>query len=189
MSLLQSQLQQATAFMPLEILALGRERSESFEHANPALSRHHRHVELILRRAAHTLGPEGESVLAAAAPLQTQPATPPPHSMAVLPFVNMSADKEQEYFSDGLSEELVNVLALIDQLQVAARTSSFSFKGQALDVQTIARRLHVGAVLEGSVRRSGNTVGVTANCDRGRRSALVPGAGLSRTGHACGSIR
>jgi len=87
---------------------------------------------------------------------------PPPHSVAVLPFVNMSADKDQEYFSDGLSEELVNALALIDELQVAARTSSFSFKGQALDVETIGRKLHVGAVLEGSVRRSGNTVRVTA---------------------------
>jgi adenylate cyclase len=80
---------------------------------------------------------------------------PAAHSVAVLPFVNMSADKDQEYFSDGLSEELVNALALIDELQVAARTSSFSFKGQAIDVETIARKLHVGAVLEGSVRRSG----------------------------------
>jgi TolB-like protein len=87
---------------------------------------------------------------------------PPAHSVAVLPFVNMSGDKDQEYFSDGLSEELVNALALIDELQVAARTSSFSFKGQALDVETIGRKLHVGAVLEGSVRRSGNTVRVTA---------------------------
>jgi TolB-like protein len=105
------------------------------------------------------------SVMAKTRPLPAASAsdfTPPPHSVAVLPFVNMSADKEQEYFSDGLSEELINALALIDQLQVAARTSSFSFKGQVLDVQTIARKLHVGAVLEGSVRRSGNTVRVTA---------------------------
>ena len=64
--------------------------------------------------------------------------------------------------ADGLSEELINALALIDELQVAARTSSFSFKGQALDVETIGHKLHVGAVLEGSVRRSGNTVRVTA---------------------------
>ena len=100
----------------------------------------------------------------ATAPASATPSdfAPPPHSVAVLPFVNMSADKDQEYFSDGLSEELVNALALIDDLQVAARTSSFSFKGQALDVETIARKLHVGAVLEGSVRRSGNTVRVTA---------------------------
>jgi TolB-like protein/Tfp pilus assembly protein PilF len=86
---------------------------------------------------------------------------PPPHSIAVLPFVNMSGDKEQEYFSDGLAEELLNSLAEINELQVAARTSSFSFKGEKIDVETIARKLNVGAVLEGSVRRSGNTVRVT----------------------------
>jgi len=82
-------------------------------------------------------------------------------SIAVLPFTDMSEKKDQEYFADGLSEELINALALIDELQVAARTSSFSFKGQALDVETIGRKLHVDAVLEGSVRRSGNTVRVT----------------------------
>jgi TolB-like protein/Flp pilus assembly protein TadD len=86
----------------------------------------------------------------------------PEKSIAVLPFTDMSEKKDQEYFADGLSEELINALALIDQLQVAARTSSFSFKGQPLDVETMARKLHVGAVLEGSVRRSGNTVRVTA---------------------------
>jgi TolB-like protein len=87
--------------------------------------------------------------------------TPPPHSIAVLPFVNMSGDKEQEYFSDGLTEELLNSLAEITELQVAARTSAFSFKGKDTDIATIARKLNVGAVLEGSVRRSGNTVRVT----------------------------
>jgi TolB-like protein/cytochrome c-type biogenesis protein CcmH/NrfG len=85
----------------------------------------------------------------------------PPHSIAVLPFVNMSGDKEQEYFSDGLTEEVLNSLAEIDGLQVAARTSAFSFKGKDTDIATIARKLNVGAVLEGSVRRSGNTVRVT----------------------------
>jgi len=86
---------------------------------------------------------------------------PPPHSIAVLPFVNMSGDKEQEYFSDGLTEELLNSLAEIHELQVAARTSAFSFKGKDTDIGTIARKLNVGAVLEGSVRRSGNTVRIT----------------------------
>jgi TolB-like protein/Flp pilus assembly protein TadD len=86
---------------------------------------------------------------------------PPPHSIAVLPFVNMSGDKEQEYFSDGLTEELLNSLAEINELQVAARTSAFSFKGKDTDIGTIARKLNVGTVLEGSVRRSGNTVRVT----------------------------
>jgi hypothetical protein len=79
---------------------------------------------------------------------------PPPHSIAVLPFVNMSGDKEQEYFSDGLTEELLNSLSEINELQVAARTSAFSFKGTNTDISTIAHKLNVGTVLEGSVRRS-----------------------------------
>jgi TolB-like protein len=86
---------------------------------------------------------------------------PPPRSVAVLPFVNMSGDKEQEYFSDGLTEELLNALSEINQLQVAARSSAFSFKGKDTKIGTIARELNVGAVLEGSVRRSGNTVRIT----------------------------
>jgi TolB-like protein len=87
---------------------------------------------------------------------------PPPHSIAVLPFVNMSGDKEQDYFSDGLSEELLNSLARINELQVAARTSSFYFKGEHADLAVIAHKLNVASVLEGSVRRSGQTVRVTA---------------------------
>jgi TolB-like protein/tetratricopeptide (TPR) repeat protein len=86
---------------------------------------------------------------------------PPPHSIAVLPFVNMSGDKEQEYFSDGLTEELLNSLSRINALQVAARTSAFSFKGKDTDIRTIAHELNVGAVLEGSVRRSGHTIRIT----------------------------
>jgi hypothetical protein len=78
---------------------------------------------------------------------------PPPHSIAVLPFVNMSGDKEQEYFSEGLTEELLNSLSRISELQVAARTSSFSFQGEHPDIATVARRLNVAAILEGSVRR------------------------------------
>ena len=83
-------------------------------------------------------------------------------SIAVLPFVNMSSDKEQEYFSDGLSEELLNLLAKIPELRVAARTSSFSFKGKNLEIPEIASRLKVAHVLEGSVRKSGNQVRITA---------------------------
>lgn len=86
---------------------------------------------------------------------------PPAHSVAVLPFVNMSGDAKQEYFSDGIREELLNSLSRLNDLQVVARTSSFSFKGQNVDVSTIAHKLNVGAVLEGSVRRAGNTVRIT----------------------------
>ncbi|MCI4566654.1 hypothetical protein [Lysobacter sp. CFH 32150] len=87
-------------------------------------------------------------------------------SIAVLPFVDMSEDQDQEYFSDGLSEELLNLLAQLPQLRVIARTSSFSFKGKAADVATIARALNVATVLEGSVRKSGNTLRITAQLIR-----------------------
>jgi len=83
-------------------------------------------------------------------------------SVAVLPFVNMSADPEQEYFSDGLSEEILNDLAAIPGLYVPARTSSFQFKGRAGDVAEFAALLGVAAILEGSVRKSGNRVRITA---------------------------
>jgi serine/threonine-protein kinase len=98
-------------------------------------------------------------------PPSVAPFNPPPHSIAVLPFVNMSGDKEQEYFSDGLSEELINSLSRIKALQVAARTSAFSFKGKDTDIATIARKLNVATVLEGSVRRSAHAVRVTAQLD------------------------
>src|SRR3954454_10179844 len=86
----------------------------------------------------------------------------PENSIAVLPFVDMSAGKDQEYFSDGISEELLNLLAKIPQLQVTARTSSFAFKGKEIGVPEIARTLHVANVLEGSVRKAGNSVRITA---------------------------
>jgi TolB-like protein len=92
---------------------------------------------------------------------------PPAHSIAVLPFVNLSGDKEQEYFSEGLTEELLNSLSRINELQVAARTSSFSFQGEHPDIATVARKLNVGAVLEGSVRRSADTVRITAQLVNG----------------------
>ncbi len=83
-------------------------------------------------------------------------------SLAVLPFVNLSADRENEYFCDGLSDELSNAMSHIRELRVAARTSAFAFKGQNLDVRDIGARLGVGAVLEGSVRKSGQRLRITA---------------------------
>lgn len=83
-------------------------------------------------------------------------------SIAVLPFVNMSSDPEQEFFSDGISEELLNVLAQFPGLRVAARTSSFQFKGQNRDVGEIAAALNVAHILEGSVRKSGTRLRITA---------------------------
>ena len=83
-------------------------------------------------------------------------------SIAVLPFVDMSARKDQEYFSDGLSEELLNLLAKIPELKVIGRTSSFSFKGKNEDLRSIAEKLGVAHLLEGSVRKDGNKIRVTA---------------------------
>ena len=83
-------------------------------------------------------------------------------SIAVLPFVNMSSDPEQEYFSDGISEELLNLLSKIPEFRVIARTSSFTFKGKDVRVPEIARQLNVAHVLEGSVRKAGNRVRITA---------------------------
>jgi adenylate cyclase len=102
---------------------------------------------------------------AASAPATAAPAAAD-NSIAVLPFVDMSQGKDQEYFSDGLSEELLNQLAQVPQLRVIARTSSFSFKGKEVDVAQIASILKVGHVLEGSVRKSGNTLRITAQLIR-----------------------
>jgi TolB-like protein/DNA-binding winged helix-turn-helix (wHTH) protein/TPR repeat protein len=94
-------------------------------------------------------------------------------SIAVLPFVDMSTAQDQEHFAEGLSEEILNLLAHSDNLKVIARTSSFSFKNQNADVQTIAQRLAVTHVLEGSVRKSGERVRITAQLIDGATSAHV----------------
>jgi adenylate cyclase len=83
-------------------------------------------------------------------------------AIAVLPFVNMSGDPENEYFSDGISEEILNLLVKLPQLRVASRTSSFAFKGKEFDISAVAERLNVSTVLEGSVRRAGDRVRITA---------------------------
>jgi TolB-like protein/Flp pilus assembly protein TadD len=85
-----------------------------------------------------------------------------PNSVAVLPFVNMSSDRDNEYFSDGITEEIINALAQVNGLKVTARTSSFKFKNRNDDIRHIAEQLAVTHVLEGSVRRAGNRVRVTA---------------------------
>jgi TolB-like protein len=90
----------------------------------------------------------------------------PEKSIAVLPFVNLSSDKDQEYFSDGLSEELIDRLSKIPDLRVPARTSSFYFKGKSDDTATIAQKLHVANLLEGSVRKAGTHLRVTAELIR-----------------------
>ena len=86
----------------------------------------------------------------------------PYNRLAVLPFVNMSADPDNEYFSDGITEELLNALTRVDGLQVTSRTSAFAFKGKNTDIRDIAIQLNVDKVLEGSVRKAGNRVRITA---------------------------
>jgi serine/threonine-protein kinase len=89
-------------------------------------------------------------------------ATPPKRSIAVLPLANRSADPENEYFSDGMTEEIINALAKLHDAQVASRTSSFAFKGKEVDVREVGEKLGVATVLEGSVRKVGNRIRLTA---------------------------
>jgi TolB-like protein/tetratricopeptide (TPR) repeat protein len=126
---------------------------------------------VIFLAATKLLGVSETATVEAAVPVpaaKAEPAAAPPrqvprNSVAVLAFANLSGDSKQDYFSDGLSEEVLDALAHIRQLQVAARTSSFSFKNKAADVATIGGQLGVAYVLDGSVRRDGNLVRVTAS--------------------------
>jgi len=107
-------------------------------------------------RPVVTAGPEVATVA------ETSEETRNDHSIAVLPFVNMSSDAEQEFFSDGITEQILNSLASVKELKVAGRTSSFAFKGQNDDLRRIGDALGVENILEGSVRKSGTTVRITA---------------------------
>jgi TolB-like protein len=102
-------------------------------------------------------------------------------SIAVLPFVNMSDDRSNEYFSDGLTEELLNLLARIPELKVIARTSSFAYKGKEAKISDIARELQVANVLEGSVRKSGDRVRITAQLIRTSDSTHLWSQSYDRT--------
>ena len=97
-------------------------------------------------------------------------------SIAVLPFTDLSPEKDQEYFADGLAEELLNVLSKIHGVRVASRTSAFSFKGTTLDLPTVAQKLNVATILEGSVRKAGKRVrvGSTSHWGDDRLAAMVP---------------
>jgi TolB-like protein len=124
--------------------------------------------------AFHEFRPVGEkrmTVVARTTPGAAPSAAGADRSVAVLPFVDMSAGKDQEYFADGISEELLNLLAKVPQLRVIARTSSFSFKGKEVDIAQIAQKLNVANVLEGSVRKSGDTLRITAQLIRASDSS------------------
>ena len=106
---------------------------------------------------------DGRAVVAAASVAQAAPPEAPKKlSIAVLPFANMSGDAEQEYFADGISEDIITALSKLSQLFVIARNSSFTFKGKNVNVQEVGKSLGVRYVLEGSVRKSGNKVRITA---------------------------
>ena len=139
--------------------ALSKDRDDRYQTARDLLAD--------LRRIKTRLLPETVAVSTFAAPPFARPATTSgatsvSQSIGVLPFLNMSADPENEYFCDGLAEEIINALTKIENLFVVARTSAFSFKGQQLDVREIGRRINVAHVLEGSVRKAGNQLRITA---------------------------
>ncbi len=127
---------------------------------------------VVVDRLMPRQGPVGETAVVekTAGPATASPselagvkfAPAPDRSIAVLPFADMSPDKDQEYLSDGLSEELLNLLAKVPELRVASRTSAFSFKGKDVKIADVAAELNVGHVLEGSVRKAGNKVRITA---------------------------
>ncbi len=102
-------------------------------------------------------------------------------SIVVLPFINMSADPEQDYFADGISEELLNLLARIQELRVISRTSAFSFKGKSVDIATIAESLDVDHVLEGSIRKSGDKIRITAQLIDARTDSHIWSETYDRT--------
>ncbi len=131
----------------------------------PATEREYWYYELRLHPQWDPLRSDArfENMLASSAP---KTAAIPEKSIAVLPFRNLSEDNNNAFFADGISEELLNLLSKVPQLQVAARTSSFSFKGKQIEIPEIARKLHVANVLEGSVRKSGDQLRITAQLVR-----------------------
>jgi TolB-like protein len=121
---------------------------------------------LVVALAAYAVGGRFLSGTKGAADAAPPVAAAVDKSIAVLPFLDMSEKKDQEYFSDGLAEELLDLLAQVPDLQVAARTSSFYFKGKSATIGDIARTLHVAHILEGSVRKSGDTMRITVQLIR-----------------------
>ena len=124
--------------------ALAKNQDERYQHMDDMLAD--------LRKLKRSF----ESTVVQPSPKELQP------SIAVLPFTNLSADKEQEYFCDGMAEEIINALSQVEDLRVVARTSAFSFRGKEIDIREIGKKLSVQTLLEGSVRKAGNRVRITA---------------------------
>ena len=151
-------------------------RRDRAPHRGPVHRSHHPRAARCLRRDGSAVPPG-----ASAAPSPGAAPDPVAASIAVLPFVNMSEDKANDYFSDGLTEELLNVLANVPGLRVIARTSSFSYKGKEIKIADVARDLNVDHVLEGSVRKSGNRVRITTQLIRSSDSSHLWSQTYDRT--------
>ena len=127
-------------------------------------STHLKNIAEPIRVYSLAVGAAGAKAIAMSEPSTSRPAgsTPAKHSIAVLPFANMSGDTEQDYFADGMSEDIITDLSKVAGLSVIARNSSFTYKGKNIDIRTVGRELGVTAVLEGSIRRAGNRVRINA---------------------------
>jgi serine/threonine protein kinase/Tfp pilus assembly protein PilF len=125
--------------------ALAKSPDQRYQNINDVL--------VVLRRLRREL----ESIVSREQPSAKKPQP----SIAVLPFANLSADKEQEYFCDGMAENIISALTHVEGLRVVARTSAFSFRGKEMDIREIGRKLNVGTLLEGSVRKAGNRLRIT----------------------------
>src|ERR1039457_261518 len=137
--------------------ALEKDRNLRYQHASDMRADLQR-----LTRDAYSRKSSGEAQAQVAQPLTATPASAKHQSIVVLPFTNMSSDPENEFFADGITEEIINALAQIEDVRVVARTSAFFFKGKQVDLRTVGESLKVTTVLEGSVRKSGNRLRIMA---------------------------
>src|ERR1700694_4165612 len=145
-----------------ELTPEGLKRTEDVDLAKQARRKSHAWIYIVIVAAAFSVGLFFVGRYTAQNTQTTRLSETATKSIAVLPFVNMSADKNDEYLSDGVSEELITALSKITGLQVKARTSSFAFKGKNEDIQKMGELLHVSHLLEGSVAKAGNKLRITA---------------------------